>query len=93
MFILDTDGSQTGIGAVLSQVQDGDERVIAYASRSLNKSQQKYCTTMIELLAVVTFVKQFRHYLWGRKFLVRTNHASLTWLQNLKNQRACSLDG
>jgi len=39
---------------------------------------------MIELLAVVTFVKQFRHYLWGRKFLVRTDHASLTWLQNFK---------
>ena len=84
MFILDTDGSQTGIGAVLSQIQDGDERVIAYASRSLNKSQQKYCTAMIELLPVVTFVKQFRHYLWGRKFRVRTDHASLTWLQNFK---------
>lgn len=85
LFILDTDGCQTGIGAVLSQVQNGEERVIAYASKSLNKAQQRYCTTFIELLAVITFVRHFRHYLWGRHFLVRTDHASLIWLKNFKD--------
>ena len=84
-FILDTDGSQFGIGAVLSQIQNGEERVIAYASKSLNKAQQRYCTTFTELLAVVTFIRHFRRYLWGRHFLVRTDHSSLTWLRNFKD--------
>ena len=80
MHVLDTDASLTGMGAVLLQIQDGDEKVIAYAS----KSQRNYCVTKRELLAVVTFVRQFRHYLWGRKFLIRIDHASLTWLRNSK---------
>ncbi|XP_060568984.1 uncharacterized protein LOC132727472 [Ruditapes philippinarum] len=84
LFILDTDGCNTSIGCVLSQEQNGEEKVISYASKSLSKSQQRYCTTFIELLAVVTFVKYFRHYLWGRKFLIRTDHASLIWLKNFK---------
>ena len=84
VFILDTDASSTGLGAVLSQLQEGQEKVIAYASRTLNKSQQKYCTTHKELLAFVTFIKHFRHYLLGRKFMVRTDHAALKWLRNFK---------
>jgi hypothetical protein len=44
-FILDTDASGTAIGAVLSQVQDGREKVIAFASRSLTKTERKYCVT------------------------------------------------
>ena len=83
-FILDTDASLYGVGAVLSQIQDGEEKVIAYGSKALSTSQQNYCTTMRELLAVVLFVKQYHHYLWGRHFLVRTDHASLTWLMNFK---------
>ena len=61
LFILDTDASDIGIGAVLSQADDsGRERVVAYASRVLTKSERRYCVTRRELLAVVTFVKQFR---------------------------------
>ena len=84
MFVLDTDASAFGVGAVLSQIQDGQEKVIAYGSKTLSRSQMGYCTTYRELLAVVTFVKQFRHYLYGRPFLVRTDHASLIWLKNFK---------
>lgn len=84
-FILDTDASNTGIGAVLSQIQNGEDRVVAYASRTLNKHQVKYCTTYKELLAVITFIRQYRHFLWGRHFTVRTDHASLVWLKNFKN--------
>ena len=59
-FILDTDASDVGIGAVLSQVSDcGSERVIAYASRLLTRPEQRYCVTRKELLAVVEFVHHF----------------------------------
>ena len=84
-FILDTDASNFGISGVLSQIQNGTEKVIAYASKTLNKSQRNYCTTNKELLAVITFVKHFRHYLLGRKFLIRTDHSSLRWLTNFKD--------
>ena len=56
-FILDTDASNLAIGAVLSQVQDGEEKVIAYGSRTLHKPEINYCVTRKELLAVVYFVK------------------------------------
>ena len=77
-FILDTDASSSGLGAILSQVQDGQERVIAYVSKALSKSQKRYCTTYRELLALVLVVKHFRHYLLGRRFIIRTDHAALT---------------
>ena len=84
-FILDTDASATGIGAVLSQMQDGVERPIAYASRGLSKSEMNYSVTKRELLAVVFYCKYFRHYLIGRKFKLRTDHAALRWLQTFKD--------
>ena len=72
-FLLDTDASQEGIGAVLSQEIDGQlERVIAYASRALSKAEQKYSVTKKEVLAVVTFVHHFRSYLLGQHFLLQT---------------------
>ena len=82
-FRLDTDASNESIGAVLSQVQDGQERVIAYASRLLTKPERNYCVTRRELLAVVYFIKQFRVYLLGRHFLLRTDHAALRWLRKM----------
>ena len=84
-FILDTDASDVGIGAVLSQEVDGQEVVIAYGSRALSKTEQRYCVTRKELLAVVYFVKAFRHYLVGREFVLRTDHASLRWLRSFKH--------
>lgn len=83
-FILDTDASNYAIGAVLSQVQDGRERVIAYGSRCLDKAERNYCVTRREMLSVVYFTKYFKHYLLGRRFRVRTDHGSLTWLQNFR---------
>ena len=82
-FRLDTDASNEAIGAVLSQVQDGEERVVAYASRLLTQQEKNYCVTRRELLAVVYFVKHFRPYLLGRKFMIRTDHAALRWLRNM----------
>ncbi|XP_067939742.1 uncharacterized protein [Watersipora subatra] len=76
-FILDTDASAEGIGGVLSQIQNGKERVISYYSKSFSPSERNYCVTRRELLAVIKCVKHFRPYLYGRQFLVRTDHASL----------------
>ncbi len=84
-FILDSDASAFAIGAVLSQIQEGKERVIAYFSRTLNKSERDYCVTRKELLAVVDSIKQFHPYLYGLQFLVRSDHAALTWLLKFKN--------
>ena len=84
-FILDTDASDVGIGAVLTQVQNGTEKVISYASRSLSKAERRYCTTRKELLAIVFFTEYFRHYLLGRSFEVRTDHSALRWIFTFKN--------
>ena len=84
-FILDTDASDVAIGAQLSQVQDGVERVIAYGSFALNSCERRYCTTRKELWAIVRFTSLYRHYLLGKKFLIRTDHHSLVWLMNFKN--------
>ena len=84
-FILDTDSSDTAIGAELIQVQNDLEKVIAYGSFALTPDQRRYCTTRKELLAIVRFTRQYRYYLLGRPFTVRTDHASLTWLLRFKN--------
>ena len=85
VFVLDTDASGHAIGAVLSQIQNDCEKVICYGSYVLTPEQRKYCVTRRELLSVVQFTRQFRHYLLGRKFLLRTDNNSLTWLLRFKH--------
>ena len=80
VFILDTDASALSIGAVLSQVQNGVEKPLAFASKLLSKSEINYSITRRELLAVVTYLKHFRHFLLGREFVLRTDHAALQWV-------------
>jgi hypothetical protein len=84
-FVLGTDASGEAIGAELSQIQEGQERTIAYGSLSLSHEQRRYCTTRKELLAVIRFTRMFRHYLLGRKFVLRTGHHSLVWLLNFRS--------
>ena len=79
-FVLQTDASAMGLGAVLEQ----DNKVIAYASRSLSKLECNYSTIQKECLAIVFAMKQFRHYLLGRPFTVMTDHAPLQWLSAQK---------
>ena len=87
-FILTTDGSKTAIGAILSQIQDGVERPLAYASRQLNTAESAYSVSEIELLALVWATKHFRCYLLGSKFVVKTDHAALTYLQNFADHNS-----
>ena len=82
--IVDCDASDDGLGAVISQRQDGDEKVIAYASRVLEDRERRYSTIKKEMLAMVYAIKHFSHYLYGRPFTVRTDHNALKWFQSFK---------
>ena len=61
-FLLDTDASNLAIGGVLSQIQDGREVVLAYASRTISPAECNYCVTRRELLAIVHHIKVFKIY-------------------------------
>jgi hypothetical protein len=65
---VDTDASNFQIGGVLSQMQDGQERVTAYYSKTLNKAERNYCVTRRELLAIVRTLEHFHKYLYGQQF-------------------------
>ena len=82
-FTVDTDTSQDRVGTVLSP--QNDRCVIAYASRVLTKPERQYCTTRRKMLALVWAVQHFKPYLWGRPFVVRTDHSALRWLWNFKD--------
>ena len=85
-FILQTDASERGVGAVLSQCDgDGQEHPIAYFSRKLLPREEHYSTIEKECLAIKLGVQAFRVYLLGRPFLIQTDHRALEWLDRLKD--------
>ena len=80
-FIINTDASGTGLGAVLYQEQDGAERVVAYASRGLRKNEINYPAHKLEYLALKWAVAdKFHDYLYRNQFLVRTDNNPLTYV-------------
>jgi hypothetical protein len=84
-FIIRTDASDEGIGAVLFQIIDGRERVIMYISRTLQLSERKWSIREKEALAIIWSCEQFRPYIIGTRFLVETDHESLKWLMDAKS--------
>uniref|UniRef100_A0A0K8WBI5 RNA-directed DNA polymerase n=1 Tax=Bactrocera latifrons TaxID=174628 RepID=A0A0K8WBI5_BACLA len=84
LFTLTTDASNVALGAVLSQ----NGHPICFASRTLNEHELNYSATEKELLAMVWATKYFRPYLYGRKFLINSDHRPLQWLHNLKEPNA-----
>ena len=87
LYILGSDASLDTIGAVLSQVQGDRERVIAYGSRTLSKTERNYCVADRELLAVRFFLEYYRQYLLGREFIVRLDHQPLRCLFSLREPK------
>jgi hypothetical protein len=73
VFEIYTDASNKQLGAVITQ----DNRPIAFFSRKLSNTQQKYSVTKIELLAIVETLKEFKGMLWGQQTKVFTDHTNL----------------
>ncbi len=87
-FLLQTDASDRGLGAVLAQVVGGEERPVLYLSRKLSKRETRYSTVEKECLAIRWAVLTLRYYLLGREFTLCSDHAPLQWLHRMKDTNA-----
>ena len=81
---LHTDASQFGAGACLSQKQDGGDRVIAFISTTFNEAEVRYSVLDKELAAIRWAIKRLKPFLWGRHFIVHTDHKPLSYLQGMR---------
>ena len=87
-FILDTDASDIGMGAILSQVDEGArERPVMIESRKFSPAEAKWHIREKEALGIIFGLERFRPLLLGSKFHVRTDHSSLKWLLEAKSGR------
>ncbi|KAK7097858.1 hypothetical protein V1264_004777 [Littorina saxatilis] len=83
-FILRTDASDEGIGAMLMQEHGGKPFPVSYASKKLSGAEKNYSTMEKECLAIVWGIKKFELYLQGVKFVLQTDHKPLTYLNSAK---------
>ena len=85
MLYVETDASNTRVAAVLMQLREGKRALISAASRTLSAAEKNYGVVEREALAVVYGIQYFRSYLFGKTFLVITDHQCLKYLQSFKN--------
>lgn len=87
-FIVKTDASNNGIGAILLQEDSsGVRRVIEYAGYSFNERQKRYSTIEQEATAILYALERWQKYLLGREFLLESDHKPLMWLKSKKDVR------
>jgi len=85
-YILQADSSIHSLGAVLSQLSDdGQELVVAYASRKLLPRERNFSTIERELLAIIWSLQHWEHYVYGRKVTIFSDHKGLSWLATMAN--------
>jgi transposase InsO family protein len=84
-FIVRSDSSGTGLGAVLLQFHDDVPMPVSYASRQLTDNERKFSTVERECLAILFAVQRFSHYLIGKKFVLEVDHRPLVYLSKMKN--------
>ena len=85
-FFVQADASDKAVGVVLTQKHEGKEHPIAFRSKKLSDTQQRWSTIERELYAIVFGIEQFRYYIYGRHFVIQSDHKPLAWLQTMKNQ-------
>ena len=84
-FIVTTDASDIGCGAVLSQVTQEGDRPIAFASKTFTPAEKNKTTILKELTAIHWAINYFKPYLYGRRFIVHTDHRPLAFHFGMKN--------
>ena len=85
-FVLYTDASNVGIGAILAQRgPSGDERVISFASKGFSSAEKNWTTTEKEAFAIVWALQYFHAYVYGVKVIIYSDHKALNWLRNFKH--------
>lgn len=87
-FVVQTDASDVGLGAVLLQGDEGEERPVLYLSRKLEPRETRYSTIEKEGLAIKWALESLRYYLLGREFDVETDHRALSWINTMKDRNA-----
>ncbi|XP_062710511.1 uncharacterized protein K02A2.6-like isoform X1 [Aedes albopictus] len=86
-----TDACNYGLGGVIAHVVNGEERPVAFTSFSLNDAQKKYPILHLEALAVVSTVKKFHKYLYGKKFIIYTDHKPLIGIFGKEGRNSLSV--
>ncbi|XP_078248129.1 uncharacterized protein LOC144588704 [Pogona vitticeps] len=88
-FIIYTDASNSGVGAVLCQEdENGDQHPVSYLSRKLQKGERHLATVEKECLAIVYAIQKAKPYIWGRHFTLCTDHSPLQWLKTMKTHNS-----
>ncbi|CAM1312561.1 Uncharacterised protein r2_g2301 [Pycnogonum litorale] len=88
IFIVKTDASQVGVGAILQQqTADGQRNIIEYAGFSFNETQRKYSVIEQEATGILYALNKWQHYLLGRHFMLETDHRPLMWIKSKKDCR------
>lgn len=87
-FILQTDASESAVGAVLMQEDTGVERPVVYASHKLHPAETQYATIEREGLTIQWAIEHFHYYVMGQEFKLAMDHAPLQWLSHAKTSNA-----